>query len=178
MDAEQPYLEEASLGRFLRERLDPEVQCNKAVPALAERFRPDYRSERHRLVIEFDGNQHYQRAAHVLRDRARDLVIEAAGYRVIRIPYFVQLTEPVIRQLFGNWLTDTTTFKDYPHGFIAREVVFPADFCELGIRRFLDDLDRFSFIAADIRASLEAAVERLGDWRLVYPPTMRGEPAS
>jgi hypothetical protein len=172
MASEQPYLEEGSLGRFLRERLDPDILYDRAVPRIAERFRPDYRCERLRLIIEFDGNQHYQRAAHVVRDHVRDRVLEAAGYRVIRIPYFVQMTPPVIRRLFGESVTDTTSFKDYPHGFIAKEVVFPADFCELGVQRFLGDLEKFSFIAADIRASLDAAVERLGDWRLVYPPSI------
>jgi hypothetical protein len=83
------------------------------------------------------------------------------------------MTPPVILHLFGKYVTDNTSFKDYPHGFIAKEVVFPADFCELGIQRFLADLKRFSFIAADIRASLNAAVERIGDWRLVYPPSMK-----
>jgi hypothetical protein len=173
MTTERPYLEELSLGRFLRERLDPNIFYNEPVPGIKERFRPDYRCEHSRLIIEFDGNQHYQRAFHVLGDRDRDRVLQSAGYRVIRIPYFVQMTPPVIRHLFGEHITDVTTFKDYPHGFIAKTVVFPADFCELGVQRFFSDLERLSLIAADIRASLDAAVERLGDWRLVYPPSMR-----
>lgn len=94
--SERAYLEEVALGRFLRERLDPDVVYNKTAPGIVGRYRPDYRSERHKSIIEFDGNQHYQRAANILRDIEKDAVFVAAGYRVIRIPYFVQLDSKVI----------------------------------------------------------------------------------
>jgi len=171
--SEKPYLEEQSLGRFLRERLDPDIVADRQIPGLAQKFRPDYRSERFKLIIEFDGNQHYQRAEHVIKDSARDAAMEQASYAIVRIPYFVQLTPPVICQLLGDRVADTSPFKDFPHGFIADTVVFPADFCELGIARFERDLDRFSYIAADIIDSLANAVESKGDWRLVFPPSMR-----
>lgn len=171
---ERAYLEEAALGRFLRERLDPDVVYDKVVPGAAGRYRPDYRSERYRLVIEFDGNQHYQRAAHVLRDGEKDKLFAAAGYRVVRIPYFVQLDAKVIDVLFGGLVRDRTPLKAFPHGFIASEVVFPADFCELGIERFRSDLNTFSCIAGEIWASLRAAAQRLGDRRLVCPPSLWG----
>jgi hypothetical protein len=171
--AENAYLDEASLGRFLRERLDPDVVADRAVPGLVQRFRPDYRSERHRLVIEFDGNQHYQRAAHVVGDERRDVVLAAAGYTTVRVPYFVQLTPETIPRLFGNRVTDVSAFKDFPHGFIADQVVFPADFCELGIKRFRLDLIRFVTVAPQIMASLDRAVDRCGDWRLIFPPSLR-----
>ena len=170
---EPAYLDERSLGRFLRERLDPKIVANAQVPALARRFRPDFRSERDRLIIEFDGDQHYRRALHVIQDAERDAVLTAAGYRVIRIPYFVQLTADTIRHLFGTLITDLSPFKDFPHGFIADTVIFPADYCELGIERFLRDLDRFAFIRPDILASLERAAAARGDWRLVYTPLLR-----
>ena len=171
---EPPYLDERSLGRFLRERLDPDIIANSQIPGLKRRFRPDYRGERHRIVVEFDGDQHYQRAAHVIQDAERDKVITDAGYRVIRIPYFVQLTPETIRLLFGDLVSDQSPFKDFPHGFIADTVVFPADFCELGIDRFLADLDKFSCVKNEILDSLkQAAIER-GDWRIVYPLRLGG----
>ena len=54
---EQPYLDESSLGRFLRERLDPETLSNARVPGITRRFQPDYRSQKHKLIVEFDGDQ-------------------------------------------------------------------------------------------------------------------------
>lgn len=167
-----PYLDERSLGRFLRERLDPDIVANSQIPGLKRRFRPDYRSERHRLVVEFDGDQHYQRAAHVIQDAERDKVITDAGYRVIRIPYFIQLTPETIRFLFGDHVSDQSPFKDFPHGFIAETVVFPADFCELGVDRFLADIDNFACVKGEILDSLEQAVAKHGDWRIVYPPSL------
>jgi len=170
--AERPYLDESSLGRFLRQRLDPDTLSNASIPRTARRFRPDYRSERHSLIVEFDGDQHYRSAKHVIEDKARDQILADAGYRIIRVPYFVQMTEPVIGHLFGNLITNRARFKDFPHGFITDAVVFPADFCELGIERFLADLSRFAAIRDDILASLERAAIAKGDWRLVYPPSV------
>jgi hypothetical protein len=170
---EKPYLDELSLGRFLRERLDPETLYDVRVPSITRQFRPDYRSENHKLIVEFDGDQHYRSAKHVLEDKTRDKILIEAGYNVIRIPYFVQMTDPVIGLLFDNYISDRTSFKDFPHGFISSTVVFPADFCELGVARFLDDLTRFAVIRAEILASLERAVAARGDWQLVYPPSVR-----
>ncbi len=171
--AERPYLDEASLGRFLRERLDPNMLGDARVPGIARQFRPDYRSERHKLIAEFDGDQHYRSAKHVIEDNTRDQALIEAGYTVIRVPYFVQMTEPVIGLLFGDLITDRARFKDFPHSFIADTVVFPADFCELGIERFYGDLDRFAAIRFDIIASLKRAATTRGDWRLIYPSSVR-----
>lgn len=172
LGTERPYLDELSLGRFLREQLDPETLSSASVPGIVRRFRPDYRSERHKLTVEFDGDQHYRSAKHVIEDKARDRILTEAGYRVIRVPYFVQMTAPVIGQLFGSLIISHDRFKDFPHGFIADTVVFPADFCELGVERFLADLGRFAAIRTDILASLERAVTAKGDWRLVYPSSV------
>jgi hypothetical protein len=49
--------------------------------------------------------------------------------------------------------------------------VMPADFCELGISRFEDDLKRFGYIAGDILQSLREAAVARRDWRTVYPPS-------
>ncbi|CAM6055307.1 unnamed protein product [Sphagnum tenellum] len=170
---EKPYLNELSLGRFLRERLDPNIVSNVGVPNIAQRFRPDYRSERFKLIFEIDGDQHYRSAKYVIDDKKRDVILTESGYRVVRIPYFVQMTEPVIALLFGGLVSDHSTFKDFPHGFISSSVVFPADFCELGVNRFLDDLAYYSVIRKEIVESLEQAVIVKGDWRLIYPPSVR-----
>ena len=37
-------------------------------------------------------------------------------------------------------------FLQVPRGFIAKTVVMPADFCELGIPRFDADLERFHHV--------------------------------
>jgi very-short-patch-repair endonuclease len=168
---EREYLTEVSLGQFLRERVDATFLANQPVPGLGRRFRPDYHSEAHKLVVEFDGDQHYRSARVILGDAKRDAFFTENGFRVIRIPYFIQLSRAVITDLFRDIAHTTSDFLNFPHGFIASTVVMPADFCELGIARFEDDLKRFGYISEDILQSLrEAAAARL-DWRTVYPPS-------
>jgi hypothetical protein len=167
------YLVEASLGRFLRERVDPEIIAGQIVSGLGRRYRPDFRSERHQLIVEFDGDEHYRSAKKILGDKERDEAFAVAGYRVVRIPYFVQLAGVVIAGLFGDVASSHEDFLQFPHGFIAKTVIMPADFCELGIARFEADLLRFSYIRHEILESLRRAAKTRGDWRVVYPPSRR-----
>jgi very-short-patch-repair endonuclease len=163
------YLTEVLLGQFLRERVDETFVANQPVPGLGRRFRPDYHSDRHKLVVEFDGDQHYRSSRIILGDVERDSFFTTNGFRVIRVPYFVQLSRAVIMHLFGQLAHTPDDFLNFPQGFIASTVVMPADFCELGIARFEDDLERFSYIAGDILQSLREAATARGDWRTVYP---------
>jgi hypothetical protein len=105
----------------------------------------------------------------ILGDVERDAFFTENGFRVIRIPYFVQLSHAVITHLFGEMADATIDFLNFPHGFIASTVVMPADFCELGIVRFEDDLDRFGYIAGSILESLREAAAARREWRTVYP---------
>jgi hypothetical protein len=165
------YLTEASLGHFLRDRIDPEVIANRPVPGSGRRLQPDYRCDRLRLIVEFDGDAHYRSTKTIIGDVERDSLFASLGYRVVRIPYFVQLTTPVIADLFRGLARDYSDFLDFPHGFIASTVVMPADFCELGLVRFENDLCRFSYIRDDILQSLRRALEKRGDWRVICPPS-------
>jgi very-short-patch-repair endonuclease len=167
--AERQYLTEVSLGQFLRERVDATFIANQPVLGLSRRFRPDYHSDRRKLVVEFDGDQHYRSSRVILGDVERDVFFTTNGFRVIRIPYFVQLSRAVITHLFGEVADASTDFLNFPQGFIAPTVVMPADFCELGIARFEDDLERFAYIAGAILESLREAAAARGDWRTVYP---------
>jgi hypothetical protein len=166
---EKPYLDEQSMVRFLLERLDANGIVNSTVPGIL-RLKPDYRSETYKMIVEFDGPEHYQVARKVIEDKIREKAFSDAGYHVIRIPYFVQMTEPCITELFGEKIARRDAFKDFPHGFISTRS-YPADFCELGVERFLNDLDRFSAIRGDILESLARANDRVGDWRIIYPPS-------
>jgi Protein of unknown function (DUF559) len=134
---------------------------------------PDFRSEMHRLIVEFDGDEHYRSAKKILGDEERDRALASVGYRIVRIPYFVQLTRVVIATLFGEIAIRHGDFLNFPHGFIAKTVVMPANFCELGITRFESDLECFSYIRQEILESLSRDIESCGDWRMVCPPSRR-----
>jgi hypothetical protein len=167
------YLTEALFGRFLHDRVDREVIANQRVPGSGRQLQPDFRCERCRLIVEFDGDPHYRSAKTIIGDAERDSLFASLGYRVVRIPYFVQLTTPVIKELFAGLTRDYSDFLDFPHGFIASTVVMPADFCELGLARFEDDLRRFDYIRDDILQSLRRAVKARGNWRLICPSSRR-----
>lgn len=66
------------------------------------RLRPDYRSEKLKLIIEFDGMPHYTSLGRILSDIFNTADYEQAGYKVVRIPYFIQLTQDVVKTLFGR----------------------------------------------------------------------------
>ena len=131
------------------------------------RTRPDYRCDELKLIVEFDGYQHYTSAARILDDIIKDKSEEAEGYKVIRIPYFVQPSSLTVKMLFG---IASTYQQQYPHGFIDKKCILPADYCQLGIDKFKTELDnKFSYIKSDIIASIEEKIEACADWRYVLP---------
>lgn len=92
--------------------------------------------EHKRVVVEFDGDEHYRHTMKIKVDREKDAAALAEGLRVVRVPYWVQLDRPTFRHLFGF---DADIETDFPHGFITTKV-FPASFCELGVDRFKREL--------------------------------------
>ena len=70
------------------------------------KIRPDYRSESLKLIIEFDGLPHYKNPAVIEKDYINQKVYEDNGYKVVRIPYFIQLSNEVVEKLFGVKVPD------------------------------------------------------------------------
>lgn len=160
MNKEKPYLNEKSLGDALINIFpNYEFVHNKQVPDSGVRNRPDYRCDELGLIVEFDGHRHYTDSKVILKDAHTEEVWKNLGYITIRIPYFIQLSRDVINMVFfwrlgkdeydiGEW------HQAYPHGFIDDKCVLPADFCSLGLKRFLEDLNNFQAQSDDIMKSL------------------------
>lgn len=164
------YLDEAKLGQCLAELFpNNEFIHDKAVPGAGIGNRPDYRCEELKLIVEFDGYQHYCQVDVIYKDRLKDATYTNMGYRIVRIPYFVQLTSNVVNHYFG--VDDVDMQIDFPHGFIAdKGEKLPAEFCSLGIARFVDELQELHFIQNDIIRSLKAKIEKYdGDLARVLP---------
>lgn len=118
-------------------------------------FRPDYVIEDHKLIVEFDGYRHYTQSATIIQDTQKDALYKERGYNVLRLPYFVQLSPDMIAKAVSNPSQLNLDFEvNYPHGFVHPGCVLPADFCEIGLKRFLNDLETFSNAKRDILASL------------------------
>lgn len=61
----------------------------------------------------------------------------------------------------------------YPHGFIDSKAVLPADFCELGIERFvLDCLNFPDAVSNKIGESINIKAKELGNIKKVIPVNM------
>lgn len=98
-------LAQTGLDIYLKE-LFPKIddwEHNKVLPRniSKELIRPDYRSETLKMVIEFDGIQHYRDYNIILKDNRNTLYYQSLGYKVIRIPYFIQMSKDVVYTLFN-----------------------------------------------------------------------------
>lgn len=164
------YLTEKNLTQIF-ESCVPEFQFvhNKTVPDSGIKSRPDYRFETIKLIVEFDGYRHYQNTAVILSDYQKDKIYSAMGYRIFRLPYFIQMTSKIISQLFNQTIPYNQT---YPHGFIDEQALLPADFCELGIQRFLSDLNTFEDYKSEIIDSLQRKITEKKEINLVLPPSL------
>ena len=65
------------------------------------RKRPDYRSEELKLIIEFDGLQHYTKPDVIEKDEINTELYKGFVYKVVRIPYFIQLSNKAVKTLFN-----------------------------------------------------------------------------
>jgi hypothetical protein len=130
-----------------------------------------------KIIIEFDGdsklniNGHYSSAKVILNDYKKDEVYKAMDWKIIRIPYFVQISTNSIYDLFG--IKEIKVEQIYPHGFWDEKARLPADFNELGIQRFENDLKRLPSIRQDIIESLKNKIIELGNIDLVLPSKLK-----
>jgi very-short-patch-repair endonuclease len=166
------YLTQESLGEFLAQRVSNDFIFNKCIPDSPLKNRPDFRSESLRLIVEYDGANHYTKASRFLADKSKNRLYTELGYFFIRIPYFIQLDSDTIPLLFKKYTNDFSNFLDVSHGFISKSATLPADFCSLGIERFEEDLQIFNCAKQEIINSLKIKVQDLGNKYLVLPESL------
>lgn len=125
-------------------------------------------SDELKMIIEFDGYQHYSSSRTIFNDNRKQKIAKERGYATVRILYFVQLKKDAIRHFLG---IDQDDYNIYPHGVIDKKCLLPADFCELGIDRFKREMNSLPVsIQRDVIGSLQVKEKELGDRRLVLPP--------
>lgn len=160
------YLTERSLGDFLNVLYPDALWVHNKSLNNQYKFRPDYVSEKNKIIIEFNGYRHYNESKAILSDYQKYNISKDLGYDVIVIPYFVQLETKTIKLLFKK---DFKYELQYPHGFIDKKALLPCDFCYLGIQRFLNDIEYFNIIKEDIIKSLKDKILEKGNEELVIP---------
>ena len=87
---------------------------DKTVPECKKKIRPDYRCESLKIIIEFDGLQHYTNPSNILKDIENTKLYEDLGYKVIRIPYFIQLSNDVIKSKFNREVNEKMFNPKFP----------------------------------------------------------------
>jgi hypothetical protein len=132
---------------YLTERKLAEILSVLAPTGFATQFRVDehnyrwdikYERERERVLVEYNGDEHYRNTLVIRSDRIKAKIASDHGFRTVSFPYWLQLDSFTLKHFFGF---EAQIVQDFPHGFITTKL-FPASFCELGIQRFREELFR------------------------------------
>lgn len=139
-------LHRTGMEDYLKE-IFPEISDNEWIhdkPFLAtgKRIRPDYRCDRLKLIIEFDGVQHYQQPDTIRKDAENQKLYEQLGYTVVRIPYFIQLTNKVVKKMFGREVEQLFFDPTIP-SMGVRNRNTPAYCCPAGLERMAREFHKY-----------------------------------
>jgi len=119
---------------------------DKAVDELVReencKIRPDYRSEKLKLIIEFDGIQHYTKPDIIEKDKENTEIYEKHKYKVVRIPYFIQLSKGAVKTLFNVDIQEELFDETIPSLGIKGKNT-PAYLCPAGIERMAKEFKKF-----------------------------------
>lgn len=115
---------------------------DKTVEGCKRNIRPDYRCEELKLIVEFDGTQHYQKPDRIRKDYENQEIYENLGYKVVRIPYFIQLTNEVVEQMFGRCVNIPLFDPSVPSMGI-KGVNTPAYCCPAGLIRMAKEFRNY-----------------------------------
>lgn len=122
-----------------------------------------------KVLVEFDGHRHYTDALQIKIDREKDKLAKEHGYDLIRIPYWVQLTTETLKHYFN---INGEVIQKYSHGFIDKNAILPASFCELGLDRFEEEIGNLPVnVKEEISKSLNNNINFYG-YEYVMPKGM------
>ena len=117
------------------------------------RFSLDIYFPEDKIAIEYDGPDHYDKVANHERDLRKNQLCFSEGIKLVRWPYYFQLTKDVARYLFPNHYTDikyqeaikivygTSKESEILAPGLHGSKFTPANFTSLGIKRFINDLN-------------------------------------
>ncbi len=106
--------------------------------------KPDFRNDDLRMVIEVDGLLHYKSYQEICKDEIKDKQYEEAGYKCVRIPYFIQLTNRAVKILFDREVEEPLFNEKIPSmSSLNKKGNTPACLCPEGVRRMAKDFLRF-----------------------------------
>lgn len=107
------------------------------------KIRPDYRSDSLKLVVEFDGLPHYTNPASIIKDDNNTIIYQKSGYQVVRIPYFIQLTNDAVEKIFGVRIEEPLFNAIFPSLGGLEMKHNPSCLCPEGLKRMAREFKRF-----------------------------------
>lgn len=124
-----------------------------------------FKVENKPIIIEFDGNHHYQNAWKLKQDENKNDWAKQLSYGIIRWPFWVQMDTITLKH-YLNINFDVKT--NFPHGFSGGTEYFPSCFCEKGVERFITELRALPIsISNSVINSLNYVAEKQGiEWVL------------
>lgn len=139
------YCQESNMQQMVLEKIFPGKKWihNKTIPGAPRRTRPDFRCEELKLIVEYNGHRHYTQAKTIVADIEKKKMYEKMGYTVVEWPYWLQPDKITVSTMFGMFRGRFSQhFCNYHQGFVAKDCVLPADFCELGVERYNYELSQ------------------------------------
>lgn len=106
------------------------------------RSRPDYRSEKLKLIVEFDGLQHYTKPDIIEKDLKNTALYKNIGHKVVRIPYFIQLSNRAVKTLFDVNVSEEL-FDETISSLGIKGQNTPAYLCPAGLKRMAEEFMKF-----------------------------------
>lgn len=140
-----------------------EIRRSRGINPRFSRCRPGARCESLNLIVEYDGPQHYQSFRTATMDHLKDQEWRSAGYLVIRIPFWIQLSRAYILDRFK--IDPDDEMCGFTFSFATSDPVdgafnLPCSFCEPGIRRFCREFDRLrGDLQNQVRTDMEETVK-------------------
>lgn len=136
------YLTENLLYLFLKQRYAKTIIRQYKIKVNNKIYKVDFFLSDVNTVIEFDGYRHFNCYKNQIRDEIINNYCDENKIRLIRIPYFIQLDEEMIKYFFNDIkLINYTIFNRYPHGFIDNNALRPYDFNLFGYKIYNDILN-------------------------------------
>lgn len=111
-------------------------------------IKPDYVCHELKMIVEFDGDNilrrgHFSDVSINIMDKLKDDVYHEIGYKIIRIPPYVQLDSEMIKYYFDIDYLDDLYDTCHDHGFLHKDILLPGNFTIMAHERFTNDLTSF-----------------------------------
>lgn len=130
-----------------------------------------------KVVIEFDGVQHYTNPTIIRKDEQSYDLYSSLGYKLIRIPFFIQLSKNAVKTLFGVDVKQKLFDEKYP-SLGVKDGNTPAYLCHEGLKRMAREFRMFPHqYEVNVKALREANDSFLSGVELLIKAynTLKGE---